>query len=203
MNPRIGRQRGFTLVELLVVVAIIAVLVSIGLSSANSARQRARTVVCSSRLRTLGMGWQIYANDQRGMAVPARLPQYAQNGFSNPLNHYMLSTGMKYRPRWPALLQDHVGAPALRRPKVTRNRQNYRSRVYVCAATPEWTDERNAAFGYNYQFLGNHRRKADGSFRNLPVPLSRLKSTSTTVLIADSNGSAASFPTASRRPWFS
>ena len=54
---------GFTLVELLVVVALIAMLVSILLPSLNAARQRAKQVTCASRLRQWGIALQFYANE--------------------------------------------------------------------------------------------------------------------------------------------
>ena len=58
-----GRRPGraaFTLVELLVVVAIIALLMSILLPSLSRARETARSVVCKSNLRQMTTGWIQY-----------------------------------------------------------------------------------------------------------------------------------------------
>ena len=53
-------RRAFTLIELLVVVAIIAALMAILMPALSSARQQAKTVVCSSNLRQIGFAVQMY-----------------------------------------------------------------------------------------------------------------------------------------------
>lgn len=60
------RQAGFTLVELLVVIGIIALLISILLPALNRARQSMLTVSCASNLRQVMMGLNMYAQDNQG-----------------------------------------------------------------------------------------------------------------------------------------
>ncbi|MEZ6241660.1 MAG: prepilin-type N-terminal cleavage/methylation domain-containing protein [Phycisphaerales bacterium] len=64
----------FTLVELLVAIAVIALLLALTLPALASARTSARSTVCLSNLRQLGGAWTMYAGDHDGLAAPYRVP---------------------------------------------------------------------------------------------------------------------------------
>ena len=63
-------RRGFTLVELLVVIGVIALLVAILLPALSSARGASRQVRCLSNIRQLAVGTLLYQAEYRGLHVP-------------------------------------------------------------------------------------------------------------------------------------
>ena len=198
---RLRPRNGFTLIELLVVVGIISVLIGILVPSLSRARRQARATVCSSNLRTLGQGIVMYANENSDRLLPGRMPKVNDEQWQ-----VQVEGGLKYRPTFLAMMGSQVGVPAFDDPQPTKNsvdrqgekgdRQNYASNVYVCPSARDWTDERNGAYGYNYQFLGNSRLRdqtAPTSFKNWPTNLSRVRSPGGCVAVGDCMGTAAAY----------
>ena len=203
------RQRGFTLIELLVVIAVISLLITILAPSLGAARQHARAALCLTNFHQLGVGIAIYSGEDRDALPPGRLPKIDNCNYVSQING-----GKKYRPTFIAIMSRSVNAPPFDDPQPCANttdrtgeagdRQNYSSAVYVCPSAAEWTDERNAAYGYNYQFLGNSRLRAasdPNSFKNWPVRITTVRDPSRTVAAADCLGTAASFPPSQRLPY--
>ena len=207
-TPR-WRQPAFTLIELLVVVAIVALLISILAPTLSTARRKATATRCLAHLRVLGQGIVIYETENQQVMPAGRLPKI------DDCNAGMeIRGGVKYRPTFVAMMSTAVGAPPFDDPAACKNevdlngevgdRQNYDYDVYVCPAVADWTDERNGSYGYNYQFLGNSRvfDPADPTrYKNWPVKREQIRYASRTVAAGDCMGTAASWPSAQRRPY--
>ena len=73
------KRAGFTLVELLVVIGIIAVLVGLLLPALTKARQEANSLSCMSNLRQIGIAMAGYAQANNGT-----YPLYYWNGDGDP-----------------------------------------------------------------------------------------------------------------------
>ncbi|MEZ6162857.1 MAG: prepilin-type N-terminal cleavage/methylation domain-containing protein [Phycisphaerales bacterium] len=168
---------GFTLIELLVVIAIIALLIGILIPALSSARDSAKSLICSTRMRQVATGWQIYADTNRDISVPAQPGRYADES----RNVYQLGNGLQYRPRWFAVIGAAAGFDAFANPSPERDDEHAvrvdGSEVFLCPVVPEWYNTRNYAYGYNHHFLGNTRFVNDDElsrFINFPVRASSL-----------------------------
>jgi len=192
-NPRSQRAalpvRGFTLIDVLVSLAVIALIVSLLLPSISSVTEAGRRVVCQSNLRQIGTGLLQYAEANKGLLAPS---VYLHSGpgrsAPEPQSMIALRVGLDRR----AALEDWDGLGVLFQTELVDA-----PKVFYCPShrgtaryedqTENWQGQTNEVLS-NYQYRGQGpnfgMRRPDGV-----VPNTRFLSEidpSTTSLIADS-----------------
>jgi prepilin-type N-terminal cleavage/methylation domain-containing protein len=70
IRSQVKQKFGFTLVELLVVIGIIALLISLLLPALSQAKFQGQRIKCLSNERQIGMYMEMYANDNHGLLIP-------------------------------------------------------------------------------------------------------------------------------------
>lgn len=203
-NDNINRMRennrlkaGFTLVEILVVISIIALLMAVLLPALNMARELGRRTVCMANVRRLAISIMLYldSNDQR--FPPDRYRWwYPQEHNGEPTPYITVGPYRRYRPRWIWYLNEGMGFVI--NPYKYGTEQEFQNALemdndyFMCPSLKHYKyarSIRNGAYGYNYQYLSNTRPSPSGEgHANYPNSALTIKTPSSTIVFCDSRG---------------
>jgi prepilin-type processing-associated H-X9-DG protein/prepilin-type N-terminal cleavage/methylation domain-containing protein len=190
MLRRPRTRSAFTLIEMLVVIAIIAVLIAMLLPAIAAARDSAKSTQCQNNLRQLGLA-AIQYRDQTGA-----FPQYRAE-YPPITNAYGVN-----RPRWQWIMAAQMGGWAQNPDAIraagtadpTYTNVPLDNKILICPAMDSSSSDafsiRNGSYGYNFGYLGNNRTMVDGdnTTPTLRYPITGVKEASRTIIFADSRG---------------
>jgi len=77
MKERIKPERAFTLVELLVAMAIIGILAGLLLTALSPSKANAKRTACLNNLKQINYGIRMYCDDSGGISPAAKMPSFA------------------------------------------------------------------------------------------------------------------------------
>ncbi len=131
----------FTLIKLLIVIAIIAILAALLLPALNKARARGRDVSCSGNLRQIALALQSYTNDNHGFVMAYTDYSWNYRKWQTALMPYLYS-GVKFSASSvDTFVVDGIPRPIFRCPAQPQEptyaslRSNFGANTYVFSQT--------------------------------------------------------------------
>jgi prepilin-type N-terminal cleavage/methylation domain-containing protein/prepilin-type processing-associated H-X9-DG protein len=132
------KARAFTLMELLVTIAIIGILAALLLTAASSVKLKAQRAQCLSNIKQLTLGSFMYASENNRHAGVEALA-FPGGNWMGTLNEYAKVKGILICP----------SAPLHEPPPASGNAQGYADRAWV-----RWTSDKKTMFSGSYGYNG-------------------------------------------------
>jgi prepilin-type N-terminal cleavage/methylation domain-containing protein/prepilin-type processing-associated H-X9-DG protein len=164
-------DKGFTLVELLVVMSIISLLLAVLLPSLKKARQQGQAIVCMNNVKQLGLAFMLYGQEYNGYAMPSAVQQTNLYWWGQKLPD---GIDHKLGIVWPYLRSELGGKSVYECPSQPFG--SYCLQGASGSKDPKWI---TSTYGYNGYFLC----PSQSGWPNLPGPWQKITNINTPAMV--------------------
>lgn len=175
-------KRMFTLIELLIVIAIIGVLASMLLPALKKARNKAKTIACVANMKQVGQGFHMYAGDFGG-TLPAQGTPFPSH------DSIIWSTNI-----WPYIYNEKDSKYDIPGYKDQYAVGMKKETVFFCPARDDESMEGKPAWFFSYGLNYRFADRLDASLgTSSPLKWNSVRKPSATSMVIDSYNCAASY----------
>jgi prepilin-type N-terminal cleavage/methylation domain-containing protein/prepilin-type processing-associated H-X9-DG protein len=173
--------RAFTLIELLMVIAVIAILTALLLSALHRVRVASQATTCRNNLRQWGAATQLYAADHEDLLPPEGDSAPTETQLANP----------NYR-AWYVQLPDQMNLPRYRdMPWRTNWTIHPENSIWICPANSRRCDASGKTNNLFHYCLNEHVNGTGTSYNDHSMQMANIRRPSQVVWLFDNGGLAA------------
>ena len=157
------KNRAFTLIELMVIIAILAILAGLLLPALSRAKSAAHKAVCINNQKQIGLARQLYATDNEGHLVPESMVDNLTPPFPDRFTHWIANVN------WQDILCDSYldrNTELFECPAETRTRKKFFALVRSGSTRYDLDDLARMEKEWGWGYKANHYgRTPDENFR--------------------------------------
>jgi prepilin-type N-terminal cleavage/methylation domain-containing protein len=180
-----AKRKSFTLVELLVVMAVIGILASMILGALSVAKEKAKSISCKNNLKQIGLGMNLYINDYNGAYPTARWGVAPRVRWQNSIGSNIGGSALDPSQESDAAGTNVITNNIFKCPAVEKSRYQLDPVIFPGKKREDYL--RTGSYGYNWATFGPFHLD-NTVIRKYPINVQRIPQPASTILAADSFG---------------